>query len=100
MPPNAVAIDEADARELVGWILELAPANPPAAAPVNWIRHAQHWARCCSDGALPLIIPIDPIGRESPVPTPGRAGARAVARRPRLRWSHCNRHDRRLGRDR
>ena len=27
MPPNAVAIDEADAKKLVGWILALQPAK-------------------------------------------------------------------------
>jgi cytochrome c551/c552 len=27
MPPNAVAIKEADAKQLVGWILALAPAK-------------------------------------------------------------------------
>jgi cytochrome c len=28
MPPNAVAINEADAKKLVGWILALKPAKP------------------------------------------------------------------------
>jgi len=31
MPPNAVAISDADARKLVAWILELDPPGAPAA---------------------------------------------------------------------